>query len=156
MSAVGTITGKGGRVTLGTDASGATILRVTKWTLNPVSRVIVWGDSSSLGFDFQLSGRRGASGVVEGVFDSSTFFLREGNVLAMQLWLDSLGSSSNFFDIRTAVITAGPNYELDVDTERPVRWSFNYATSGPWYHPNDTVTITPPGETRPAARTYPG
>lgn len=135
MSCVQTArTGVDGKVVV----EGQKVARITKWSLNPKAGVSEWGDSDGAGFTLALAGRRGATGTMEGKFDTEDEvydLFREGDDVEVVLWQSTI--AADYWALPCAIISDF-SLEYDVDGQGVVGWSANFTVSGRFYHPGES------------------
>lgn len=155
MSAAGTITGLGGRVTTGVDGVGGIMPRVTRWSIKRKVQGVAWADSSTRGFEASVSGRRSCRGKVEGKVDVNLLaanlllYPGEGSLILLQLWFDDTtiaNGTDNFFDFPCARVTSGTDFRVDMNTQEVDAWEFEFVSVGVFGRPG--IPLLP--------RTYPG
>lgn len=142
MSSENTITGRNGKVVVGTTL----VARITSWSINPtLAGSSEWGDSDSSGYTNRASGRRDATSDNEGKYDTSSEvfdIFQPGDIAILTLWLDN---SSLYYDFPRALCTDF-SITVDVDTEEVIGWSASWGADGVFYYP---------GEAGAASRTLP-
>lgn len=130
MSSENTLTGRGGKITVG----GTQVARITKWSINPtLAGTDEWGDSDSGGYTNRAAGRKDATFDCEGKYDSTdeVFDLfNEGDIAAVQLFMDD----TTYWDFPRA-LCMNFTMEVDVDTETVIAWTSSWGADGAYAKP---------------------
>lgn len=137
MSNDNTITGVGGRLMKGDTGSLEIVARIQTWSIDPSVGDNAWGDSDGAGFTLRRAGRKDMTGSVTGKYDTSSKIFhptnfREGTELDLALF-----AAAGTYWYVPVVITSGPAFEIDVDTEDVVGWSFDFGSTGRFYLPGE-------------------
>lgn len=153
MSSENTLTGRHGKVMVGSDL----VTKLTQWSVNPtLATSSEWGDSDSGGYSARAPGRKAATFDTEGKFDTTDeiFDLFQPEDIAQNvLWLTDyrvtdgaqvLGSArtyASFTDLYwdfPRSLCSDFSLTVNVDSEEVIGWTSSWGNDGPFYRPGHT------------------
>jgi len=147
MTAIGTVTGRHGKITI----DGTLVARTTQWALNKtLATVSEWGDSDSYGWTNRAIGRRDATFTAEGKYDHGASIFSPlalgTNYINVHLWMGtstfpldgaSVAPDSTLTWHFKRALALDFSMTVDMDTEEVVGWSGSFGTDGIVYGPGE-------------------
>lgn len=143
MSSFGTLSGRGGSVSLNEATTGLaniTVLRIARWRVRPqLIEYAAWADSDTAGRIARAPGAKDGLFTTQGVYDfrlpalASYNLFQPGDKRTVHLWMDK--TIANFYWRFPSALCLDFELIVDVDTERVVGWSAEWGADGIFYRP---------------------